>query len=300
MLSRISACGCMPSDLYHWGVSTHLKAQLTWPGKMRDGLIYIKVVSHLPCWCGKQSGLMNVTHVPFSVPWGGEGVGFYFPYTRIRCSAVMTCFCKPTHLWLLELSKRSKTRQWIPWRMPASVLAQHLSATTLQSEKEWRTIYGRPQCGLCFLHFAGQLEGPGKLTYTKEMERGETRRDRQRQDGSKGCKKPEVLEGFFWFSTLGDKDWCRLGTKEKRKLIPRKLCSFVYTHRESTSRLHTNLPRRSPITVVHLTAQPPSTCSPTFVLPVLETKAARCLVQSDILWKTKQNEKTQPPKPLCF
>lgn len=60
-----------PSDLHCCDGSIDLQAQLTQPDKMRDGLLYVMVVSHVPRQSGKQSGLMNVTHTPFSVPLGG-------------------------------------------------------------------------------------------------------------------------------------------------------------------------------------------------------------------------------------
>lgn len=86
---------------------------------------------------------------------------------------------------------------------------------------------------VALLHFTGQLERPGKLPYTKR------RRSREEQGGTgKGKmvtstttegKKPEVLEGFLWFSTSGNTGWCQFRHESKKEAYSGKML-YIYLH----------------------------------------------------------------------
>lgn len=84
-----------------------------------------------------------------------------------------------------------------------------------------------------------------------------------------------------------------LGTKVRRKPIQGKCCTFIYTHRESMSRLHTHLPGRSPITVGHLTSQLLSAWLPRICLAYARNKISEML--NAIRHTPKKN-----PKPSAF
>lgn len=88
-----------------------------------------------------------------------------------------------------------------------------------------------------------------------------------------------------------------LGTKGRKKLIQGKCCIIIYTRREFMGRLHTNLPRRSPITMGHLSSQLPSAWIPCICLAYSRNKSSEAL--STIRHILKKNPKTQT-EPLCF
>jgi len=116
---------------------------------------------------------------------------------------------------------------------------------------------------LHFLYFAGQPERPGKLLYTKNRDMAERNEEGQaktrwyqalqlRARNLRGWKDPFDLAP--WEIQAG----VSLGTKGRRMLIQGKCCTFIYTRRESMSRVYTNLPGRSFITMGRLTSQLPS------------------------------------------
>lgn len=42
-------------------------------------------------------------------------------------------------------------------------------------------------------------------------------------------KKPEVLEGFLWFSTSGNTGWCQVWYKRKKEAYSGKML-YIYLH----------------------------------------------------------------------
>lgn len=123
-------------------------------------------------------------------PWVARGWGFFI--FLIPVSGILQPWCiflSQLHLRLLEVFKRSKTRQWIPWRLTAGVLTQHLNATTLQREREWRPEEQHMgdhtvRCTFCV---SQDRQRGQESSHTPKMWQRGMRRDRQRQDGTKHC-----------------------------------------------------------------------------------------------------------------
>lgn len=155
-------------------------------------------------------------------PWVATGLFFIF-LTAVSSIGQISCvfFLSKPNLQFLEVFKRSKARQWIPWRLTAGSSHNNSNGSSEATRvMAWRKLMGGPHCVLLsVVHRTAGEARKSSIHQIKMSWRGMRGRQKRIWYQAIEGKKHEVLEELLWFNTLGNTGWCQFRQKEEESFL---------------------------------------------------------------------------------